>query len=86
MAKFSHMYDIAFEVVNCNGDNVTGAEVREAIVNKLARLNDDDLLEHIGFCDVWEMESEEDMEVKLDNQFIEICKQMQNEIEGSNDE
>ena len=54
------MYDIAFEVVNCDGDNVTGAEVREAITKKLARLNDDDLLEHIGFCDCYEIEGSND--------------------------
>jgi hypothetical protein len=56
MKRYSHMYDIAFEVVNCTEDDVTGPEVRDAIINKLARLNDDDLLEHIGFCDSWEME------------------------------
>ena len=60
MKRFSHLYDIAFEVINCDGDDVTGAEVREAIVNKLARLNDDDLLEHIGFCDVYEIEGSND--------------------------
>lgn len=60
MKRFSHLYDIVFEVINCDGDDVTGAEVREAIVNKLARLNDDDLLEHIGFCDVCEIEGSND--------------------------
>jgi len=59
MKQFDHMYDIAFSVVNGNEEGeVTGAEVREAILNRLADLDNDEILEAIGFCATYEVEEE----------------------------
>ena len=53
------MYDIAFSVVNDNKDGeVTGAEVRDAILDRLADLSNDEILEAIGYCDTYEVEDE----------------------------
>jgi hypothetical protein len=60
--QFDHMYDITFSVVNGNEDGeVTGAEVRDAILDRLARLDNDEILEAIGYCDTYEVEDEEPM-------------------------
>ena len=59
--EFNHMYDIAFYVFNGNEDGeVTGAEVREAILDRLAELDNDEILEAIGYCDTYEVEETED--------------------------
>jgi hypothetical protein len=59
MKQFNHMYDIAFSVVNVNEDGeVTGAEVRDAILDRLAELDNDEILEAIGYCDTYEVEDE----------------------------
>ena len=59
MKEFNHMYDIAFCVVNSNEDGeVTGAEVRDAILDRLAELDNDEILEAIGYCDTYEVEDE----------------------------
>ena len=59
MKEFNHMYDIAFSVVNSNEDGeVTGAEVRDAILDRLAELDNDEILETIGYCDTYEVEDE----------------------------
>ena len=57
MAKYSNLYDIAFEVVSDtdDGSDITGGKVRMAILKKLARLSDDEIMEHIGFCDCYEI-------------------------------
>ena len=59
MKEFNHMYDIAFSVVNSNEDGeVTGSEVRDAILDRLAELDNDEILEAIGYCDTYEVEDE----------------------------
>ena len=59
MKQFNHMYDIAFSVVNGNEDGeVTGAEVRDAILDRLESLDNDEILEAIGYCDTYEEEDE----------------------------
>jgi len=59
MKEFNHMYDIAFSVVNSNEDGeVTGSEVRDAILDRLAELDNDEILEAIGYCDTYEEEDE----------------------------
>lgn len=60
MKTFNHMYDIAFSVVNENADGVvTGAEVRDAILDRLAALDNDEILEAIGYCDTYEETEDE---------------------------
>lgn len=58
MPRYSNMYDIAFEVISHtdDGSDITGGKVRMAILKKLARLSDDEIMEHIGFCDCYEIE------------------------------
>lgn len=58
MLRYSNMYDIAFEVISStdDGSDITGGKVRMAILKKLARLSDDEIMEHIGFCDCYEIE------------------------------
>ena len=58
MPRYSNMYDIAFEVISNtdDGSDITGGKVRMAILKKLARLSDDEIMEHIGFCDCYEIE------------------------------
>ena len=58
MPKYSNLYDIAFEVVSNtdDGSDITGGKVRMAILKKLSRLSDDEIMEHIGFCDCYEIE------------------------------
>ena len=58
MPRYSNMYDIAFEVISStdDGSDITGGKVRMAILKKLARLSDDEIMEHIGFCDCYEIE------------------------------
>ena len=58
MPKYSNMYDIAFEVVSHTGDgsDITGDMVRTAILKKLSDLSDVEIMEHIGFCDCYEIE------------------------------
>jgi hypothetical protein len=52
------LYDIAFEVISHtdDGSDITGGMVRVAILQKLNRLTDDEIMEHIGFCDCYEIE------------------------------
>ena len=56
--KFNHVHDIAFSVISNgeDGDDITGAMVREAILKRLAAATDDDLMEGIGYCDTYEEE------------------------------
>lgn len=58
MTKYSNLYDIAFEVISNtdDGSDITGGKVRMAILKKLARLSDDEIMQHIGFCDCYEIE------------------------------
>lgn len=62
MAKYSNLYDIAFEVISHTDDgaDITGDMVRTAIVKKLGSLSDEEIMEHIGFCDCYEIEENED--------------------------
>lgn len=62
MAKYSNLYDIAFEVISYNedGSDIRGNAVREAIQKKLDSLSDIEIIEHIGFCDCYEIEESGD--------------------------
>ena len=62
MPKYSNMYDIAFEVISHtdDGKDITGDMVRTAIVKKLGSLSDEEIMEHVGFCDCYEIEESED--------------------------
>jgi len=58
MAKFNHLYDIAFSVISNDedGEDITGAMVRESILRRLAGITDDEIMEAIGYCDTYEIE------------------------------
>lgn len=58
MPKYSNLYDIAFEVISYtdDGSDIRGNAVRKAIQKKLDSLSDDEIMEHIGFCDCYEIE------------------------------
>ena len=58
MPKYSNLYDIAFEVISHtdDGSDIKGDVVRQAIQKKLDSLSDDEIMEHIGFCDYYEIE------------------------------
>ena len=58
MPKYSNLYDIAFEVISHtdDGSDITGSMVKSAIYEKLMRLTDDEIMEHVGFCDCYEIE------------------------------
>ena len=58
MAQFNHLYDIAFSVISENedGEDITGAMVRESILRRLAGITDDEIMEAIGYCDTYEIE------------------------------
>jgi len=59
--KYNHMYDIAFSVVNESAvGEVTPTEVCKAILKRLTELNDDEILEAIGYCDTYEVEEDSD--------------------------
>ena len=50
MKRYNHAHDIAFEVVTNDpiGANITAEEFRRAILLRLARLSDAELIEAIG--------------------------------------
>lgn len=49
MARFNHGFDIAFSLINSDeSGNATPKELRTAILERLASLADDELLEAIG--------------------------------------
>ena len=58
MTRYSNLYDIAFEVISHtdDGSDITGSMVKSAIYEKLMRLTDEEILEHIGFCDCYPIE------------------------------
>ena len=60
MKEFNHMYDIAFTVISYerDGDDVTPAQVRLAIIERIASLTDHELFEAVGWCDTYEVEDD----------------------------
>ena len=50
---YSHMYDIAFQVISYDeqGRDITAAQLRLAIVERLATLSDDEIFEAVGWND-----------------------------------
>ena len=62
MPKYSNLYDIAFEVISHtdDGSDITGDMVRTSVLKKLADLSDAEIMEHIGFCDCYEIEESND--------------------------
>ena len=54
---YNVMFDWAFAVEGCSdpdGDDVTAHKVRAAIINRLNRLTDSELIESIGFVDSYD--------------------------------
>lgn len=58
MAKFNHMYDIAFTVVSNteDGGDVTPNMLRAALLDRISTMCDGDWLEACGLCDTYEVE------------------------------
>lgn len=51
--KHNIMYDIAFTVIadTSDGSDLTAQQIREAVLRRLAIIDDSELMESIGFCD-----------------------------------
>ena len=66
VTKFLHMYDIAFTVISDleHGEDITGEMVRAAILRRLGRMTDDDIMESIGFCETFKATEEESNDVQ----------------------
>lgn len=60
MVTYNIAMDIAFELPNCKdpeGETVTPQQIREAILTRLASLDDQKLKEAVGFCDSYKEET-----------------------------
>ena len=59
MSKFNHAYDFAFEVISDRDDaeDVTAPMLRAALLERVNRLTDDELLEAASWFDSYEEES-----------------------------
>jgi hypothetical protein len=57
MAKYNHAFDFAIEVLSDdeNGEDVTGAMLRQALITRAASLSDEELLEACGIFDTMEV-------------------------------
>ena len=55
--QYSHLYDIAFEVISHDeeGRDITPAQVRLAIIERIAKIQDSEIFEAIGWCDTYEI-------------------------------
>lgn len=52
MPKFNHAFDFAFEVhTDKESDDVTGEELRAALLKRLSSLSDEEMLEACGCYD-----------------------------------
>lgn len=51
MKKYNHMYSFTFSLVNNSpdGETTTPKEVREAIIKRLSTIDDDELMECMGY-------------------------------------
>jgi len=58
MSKFSHAYDITFEVISDRDDaeDVTAPMLRAALFERVNRLTDDELMEAASWFDSFEEE------------------------------
>lgn len=58
MTKFSHAYDIGFEVTSSRDDaeDVTPKMIRDALLARISGLKDDELLEAASWFDSMEIE------------------------------
>jgi len=57
MPKYNHAFDFAAEVLSDdeNGEDVTGAMLRQALITRAASLSDEELLEACGIFDTMEV-------------------------------
>jgi hypothetical protein len=55
---YNHMYDIAFTIISYqeDGRDITPAQVRLAVVERIASLTDHEIFEAIGWCDTYALE------------------------------
>ena len=51
MPKYNHAYTFAFSLLSDHesGDDVTAAQVRAAIIERLQKMEDGELLENLGY-------------------------------------
>ena len=58
MPKFSHAYDIGFEVISSRDDaaDVTPTMIRDALLARIRGLKDDELIEAASWFDSMEIE------------------------------
>jgi hypothetical protein len=51
MTRYNHVYDIAFslESYHPNGDDVCACDIRQAVLKRLASMDDNELMEAIGY-------------------------------------
>ena len=59
---YNHMYDIAFTVISYERDgfDVTPAQVRLAITERIASLTDPELFEAVSWCDTYAVEESDE--------------------------
>jgi hypothetical protein len=58
MSKFNHLFDIAFSVISEkeNPDTITGRELRDALLVRIASMDDSEFVEACGYLsDTFEM-------------------------------
>lgn len=58
MPKFNHMYSLSFEITSNDeeGEDLTGLDLRKALLARLEYLSDDDMLEACESVDTFEIE------------------------------
>ena len=64
MAKYNHMFDVAFEVISddAEGEDVTPAMLRAAMLRRIEILDTSgEWLHACGLCDTYEVEEEGDL-------------------------
>lgn len=56
MKRFNHMYDIAFSLTSYREDasDVTPADLRAALLDRIHSMSDADWVEAVGLCDTYE--------------------------------
>ena len=59
---YNHMYDIAFTVISYEEDgfDVTPAQFRLAIIERIASLTDPELFEAVGWCSTYAVEESDE--------------------------
>jgi hypothetical protein len=61
MPKFNHAYTLSFEITSKHeeGEDLTGLDLRKALLKRLDNLSDDDMLEACEPFDTFEIEDDE---------------------------